>query len=144
MRHPVELSLAVAGVRAALIYHNGSRFWEAFAGEAGRFSDENKHKIIIIKMKSGRTSPLLMGGHLAGGRGRGRGPCSPPPSHMRASSGPRPAARCPLPVPTHSFGYCLRANSCSPYAINLDWFLIVIVKAFSRLLLHVMVCISVN
>ncbi|CAH2076645.1 unnamed protein product, partial [Iphiclides podalirius] len=56
------------GVRAALIYHNGSRFREAFGGEAGRFPDENKQKIIIIKMKSGRSERSAANGGPPGSR----------------------------------------------------------------------------
>lgn len=87
IRHPVELSLVVAGVRAALIYHNGRWFWEALASEAGRFFDENKQKIIIIKMKSGRSS-------LAAANG------SPP-----GSSRPAPPLQATRYTITHSTSY---------------------------------------
>ncbi|KAJ2950095.1 hypothetical protein O0L34_g11437 [Tuta absoluta] len=94
MRHPVELSLAVAGVRSALIYHNGSSEKRSFAGEAGRFFDENKQKIIIIKMKSGRSGPpLLMGAHLAAA-------ARPARRHPRAAR-PMPAGR-GIPRTMHS------------------------------------------
>lgn len=88
IRHPVELSLVVAGVRAALIYHNGRWFWEATVGEAGRFFNENKQKIIIIKMKSGRSS-------LAAANG------SPPGSAPRAPA--RPTRRTRYTRHAHTF-----------------------------------------
>lgn len=109
IRHPVELSLVVAGVRAALIYHNGRWFWEALASEAGRFFDENKQKIIIIKMKSGRSS-------LAAANG------SPPGSS-------RPAPRCKLHatrshIPRRTTCYRASSQVISATEKGRDWFLI--------------------